>query len=499
LLDHIKTSHTKVSIAPLLAMGDNILGAMLLFAVVFGPWAFGTTEPWSIEIMTGVGLGAWLVLGAKWLFLRAGSSELNHKGHGSGVRERRFSRLFFLLTALFLLYCLISALNARATIHGKTFSFDYHGSLSWLPHSYDAESSWHAFWMYSGIAGLFWAARSWILSGAAAERQKMGVRSGESRFENNGLLPKRLRLLLWVLSINGAILALEAIVQRLSGCNQLLWLVQPTINKDAIAQFGPYAYRSNASQYFNLVWPVTLGLWWIYEQAGRMRGLAQVRVEDKRHHFLISCALLMAICPILSTSRGGAIIMTASAVMVGIVFFLARWRSDWKAKLVFFVLLAAMIGGGVLLGWQELGPRMEAQALQEGLEGREALFTVGWRMAAAQPLFGTGPGTFSNLYPLFRRASTDGWPAQLHNDWLETFITFGWVGTSLLLLGFAALLFRWFFSGRIYGEKCFVMVIWIALGGCLIHGIYDFPLQIHSILTLVVLLCAVLSCLARRA
>ena len=29
-----------------------------------------------------------------------------------------------------------------------------------------------------------------------------------------------------------------------------------------ITQFGPYAYRANASQYFNLLWPVCLGFWW---------------------------------------------------------------------------------------------------------------------------------------------------------------------------------------------------------------------------------------------
>jgi O-antigen ligase len=321
----------------------------------------------------------------------------------------------------------------------------------------------------------------------------------DSHERNSSLLPARLRLLLWVLSINGAILALEGIVQRISGSNELLWLVQPTINKTGVAQFGPYAYRSNASQYFNMVWPVTLGFWWTYQQAGRSHGLAQIRTKDKRHHFLISFALLMAICPILSTSRGGALIMVASAVLVGFVYLLAQWRSTWMAKLGVFALLGGMVGGGVLLGWQELGPRMEMQALQEGLDGREALFTTGWRMAAAQPLFGTGPGTFSSLFPLFRRASVDAWPAQLHNDWLETFITFGWVGTSILVLGMMALVLRWFFRGRIYGERHFVMLIWIALGGCLIHARYDFPLQVHSLLTLFVLHCSVLSCVARRA
>ena len=40
------------------------------------------------------------------------------------------------------------------------------------------------------------------------------------------------------------------------------WLREPLWNKSADAQFGPYAYRSNAAQYFNLVWPVALALGW---------------------------------------------------------------------------------------------------------------------------------------------------------------------------------------------------------------------------------------------
>ncbi len=183
-------------------------------------------------------------------------------------------------------------------------------------------------------------------------------------------------------------------------------------------------------------------------------------------------------------------------LLAGLVLLLAQWHSTWSAKLAVFAFLGGTVGAAALLGWEDLGPRFEV--LKEGIEGREGFFLAGWRMAAECPVFGTGPGTFSDLYQLFRRLPTDVWPAQLHNDWLETLITFGWAGSTLIGLALAAVLLRWFGPGGAYGEKHFVMLTWISLGGCLVHAFYDFPFQIHSILMVFVLLCSVLSCLSRR-
>jgi O-antigen ligase len=119
-------------------------------------------------------------------------------------------------------------------------------------------------------------------------------------------------------------------------------------------------------------------------------------------------------------------------------------------------------------------------------------------MARDNALFGTGPGTFATMYQLYRRSEADDWLAFMHNDWLETLITFGALGATLIFLTVLVVFFHWFKSGGIYGNKYSVMLFWVALGGCLMHAWFDFPLQIHSVLTLFLVLCAVLSCLSRR-
>jgi len=86
---------------------------------------------------------------------------------------------------------------------------------------------------------------------------------------------------------------------------------------------------------------------------------------------------------------------------------------------------------------------------------------------------------------------------QLHNDWLETLITFGGLGFALILLALLTVLGRWFIRGGIPAPRVFVMFVWLALGSCLLFAAVDFPFQIYSILFLFLLLCAVLSGLSR--
>ena len=272
----------------------------------------------------------------------------------------------------------------------------------------------------------------------------------------------------------------------------------PASTRAAGAQFGPYAYRSNAAQYFNLLWPVCLGFWWTLNRS--------FAVKRKAHHLILLCCLIMAACPIISTSRAGALV-TIGIVALASGFLLAshflpatRWPADRRTQRRTLALLLLFFAGtlalGFALGWKALQPRM-AQ-LNEGFEIRERMYEVAQPMADDYPLFGTGPGTFQSVFALYRISTETYWPAQLHNDWLETRITFGWVGSALIASAFLAVVFRWFAPGGIHGGRRFIVLLWLALAGCLAHARFDFPFQIHSIVFLFLVLCALAFNLSRR-
>ena len=468
-------------------LADGLTEGLIYFAIVFGPWAFGTTQDWSIQVMNGVGLA----LGLLWVVKTVSRRP-------SSVLRPPSATLLGAGTLVILLYCLVSALNARAVYQPEQWHFAYRPVIAWLPHSFDQAASWGAFWKYLGLAGFFWALRDWLLTPSAPEAAAVAVAGKEGWGGHR--LPVHLRRLFWLLAANGTALALQGLMQRAEGGNELLWLVVPRINNTADAQFGPYAYRSNAAQYFNLLWPAVLGFWWAGVSSLRHRRAAGAGERQNRLAVLLPCVLIMAVCPLVSSSRGGAIVLVVNLIMAGGILTLAQWRKAWWTKVALLLGLAGVVGGGTVLGWQTLSPRMEM--IGQGYVEREGLYLAGHYMAQDNAWFGTGPGTFATLYQLYRRnaiSDSDDWLAQMHNDWLETLITFGRLGTVPIFLTLVVVLAQWFRGGGgIYGNKYFVLLLWVALGGCLVHACFDFPFQVHSVLTLFLILCAVLCTLTRQ-
>ena len=488
---------------------DDLSGMLIFPMLVFSPWAFGTTESWSIWTMNIAGYALEILLLAK-LFIRGpkGYTALrweNFSSHSATKTRHRhplarlLTRSLAWLTLAVLAFCLVSAWNAFYTYDPDTRVFEPHRCLTWLPHSLDGHRSWFTFWTYLGLAGSFWAIRDWLLGMTPAEERAVRGGNEDDISKRLRLLPGRLRQLLWVLFINGALLGVESIVQRASGSTKLLFVVQPLVNPAGVDQFGPYAYRGNAADYFNLLWPVCLGFWWTLQRAGGQR--------FRSHHALLGCAAVMAACPIISTSRGGALV-AAGILVLAVVFltvtnFLAsarrsedrQTRRSTAVMLGIFFVLALALGG--YFGWNSLEPRLEQ--IGEGFQNREEIFNSAKPMAADFPLFGTGPGTFGTVFQLYRISNATYWPEQLHNDWLETRITFGWLGLALLLAALACVGLRWFVPGGIRGGRRLVILISLALAGCLIEAVFDFPFQIHSILLLFLVFCAVLFSLSRRS
>jgi hypothetical protein len=452
--------------------------------------------------------------------------------------------VFIGFTAAILGYCLISALNASATYQPQDLSFVYHQHvIKWLPHSLDGASTWAVFWDYLALACAFLALRDWLPGKSDREQRVEYADSTGSRLVLR--VPDRLRRLLWVMAVNGGLLALEGIVQRLEGSGHLLFILKPRINQAAEAQFGPYAYRGNAAAYFNLLWPVCLGFWWTLQRS---------REGGSRHHLLLLCAALMSACPMISSSRAGAVVDlgllaagTAFLLLSGLrpssysterggsasresrgrarggsgpggehqrgsalmrssasATYLQRKKDAVKRILALSprtrpALLLGFCAGALVLGyafgWKTLQPRWSQLAKDYAV--RNDMSEQARQMAADYPVFGTGPGTFEAVFNLYRISTETRWPAQVHNDWLETRITFGWTGSALISLAFAMVLVRWFLPSGFHGGRRFVVLTWLALAGCLVHARYDFPFQVYSILFLFLVLCAILSDLTR--
>ena len=461
-------------------LSDHVTQWVVWFMVIFSAWAFGTTQEWAMGVMNAAGYTLGVLFATRCLARRADRSCLESQAK-PGRGAQMATRLLGGVTILLLAYCLVSALNARCSYLGD-YQYKYFPCLNWLPHSYDARLTWHAFWNYLALALAFWAIRDWLNGMDLSEQAWMGdLRTADTG--SKWFLPRRLRALLWVLSINGAVLAAQGLLQRVIGGGKLLWLVEPHIHKEAEAQFGPYAYRSNAAQYFLLLWPVVFGFWQLLSRvcpAGR---------KLRMHNHLLPCILLMAIVPLISLSRAGAII-GIWAIFAVIIVARGDRRAGRRILLAACLLLGVAVLLGVYLGGEPLTNRFRASPVDVS---RLEIWRNTWQAFKQAPVFGTGPGTFSSVYGFYSSGVEDQGIAQAHNDWLELLLTFGIMGSVLVLGALALVLLQPFGNRRIYCGRAFPRFIYISLGSCLLYAVVDFPLTIYSILFLFIVNCAVLS------
>ncbi|HEV8541261.1 MAG TPA: O-antigen ligase family protein, partial [Verrucomicrobiae bacterium] len=449
-------------------------GTFVLAIVALSPWFFGTTESWSVWTMNILGYLAGLCIVVKWLLrwtTGAVAVESIWRGRNPALEPGAWIvRVMGGLTALVLFYCLVSALNARATYYPQEHRFEYHAYVPWLPFSYDSKLTWDAFWTYLGLACFFWAGRDWLLHPPRATAVESEVVLG---------LPPRFRILFWVIAINSTLLAIEGLFQRLSGTTRLLWF---RASYDAVPahSFGPFAFRGNAAQYFNLVWPVILGFWWVERERARLTMWKPEKMGGRPHIALLVCATLTAAAPMMATSQGGTLISLGMMAAVAFIF-LSNRRGNWRTRCTVLFVCVSVLGLGGALGWDQLAPRMR-EAFRTPYANPNELYNNARQMALDYPLFGIGPGAFRALYPLYRTEPGQSAHAFLHDDWLETRVTFGWTGSMLVLSLLGLVLTRWFIPGGILGAWELVATIWVAVGGCLVHAKFSFPLQVYSIL-----------------
>jgi hypothetical protein len=424
------------------------------------------------------------VLGAAAILLRMSRDEDEEP---AAEPDRLWRRLFLLLNLLLLAFCTVAWINARATFSIQEQTFAYRdGYIKWLPTTYDAALTRDALLMYAACFAVFWGARFWLMRGWRRAEQMHSEKEMLTAASN-----RRLKALLWVLSLNGALLALQGILQRLSGSSKLLWLRQAHNDEPSLA-FGPFSYRGNAAEYLNLIWPLALAFWWLLSRERRRLQAAGRSLADGPELLLVPGVILMAAASVVTLSRGGALV--CGGLILGSFLILAGQKGVSNAKrLLGAGMISAVAAIAFSINLDDLVARFSAEGNLGSLNGRTEISENARQIVADYPLFGSGPGSFRSVYHLYRENTDQLWHGFLHDDWLETLVTFGWIGSGLILAGFVVLLLWIRSPGKAPAPPAFLLCSGLALGGLLLHAKFDFPMQTYSIFFTFVLVASLLT------
>ncbi len=399
--------------------------------------------------------------------------------------------------------CLVFSLTALWIVHGLV-------ARSWLPANLQLFYPLMALIAYAILQSLSWSQtqvagvkvgnaisadpfETWLFALRVSALTLAGIMA--ARFTNSSA---RLKVLVHAIVVLAVLSSIFGILRQ--GMQHDQGFVLP-----ALRYGGGFAQFINKNHFAFLVEPAI----------GLLLGITILR-EHHRQNLLIyfSALLLLWVAVVLSRSRGGLVAVTVQMIFAALLFIYLRQRKQqeqhrprrWIYSLgvtaaTTFVLVAAIIGGVVWLGGDQLTTGIQTAAAEirstgshEGANRRD-IWAATWRMARAHPILGAGLGAYWAEVPIFHDASGVQTPVQAHNDYLELLASGGLVGLALFAW-FCVLLARRLqivlrdFSGF---QRAAALGAMVGIAGVAMHSLVDFGLHITGDALVFVMLLSILS------
>lgn len=244
--------------------------------------------------------------------------------------------------------------------------------------------------------------------------------------------------------------------------------------------FGPYLYSNHFAGAMILTVPALLGAWLVWSRR---------RLPNAARHLavaVVSAAALWTV-GVMATSRAGGAALVLAALVFGSLTFERLWlRRTASALTVMYALLVVALTIAVYAGVTGI-ERLFPEALQPRVaallsDSRSLASRAALRMFAAAPLFGSGLGTFGELFTRFLRS--DFLLNYAHNDYAQWLAETGLLGVGIAI-GWATVLGRrcrsWWLGvlARRQGDPL-TAGLWAALAGISVHTAYDWNLHIPA-------------------
>ncbi len=452
---------------------ERALVVIACLHLCFLPWALGARDAWA-QITSAV-LGSLALVVACWP--RHYRGELAPQG---AFVLHPWSRLLkfpvFWLGLLLLGYVACQALNPA---YRRVEAFPYWWlvpieHITWLPVGVDAPFEKMNAWRMLCILGGAWslACALWI-----------------------GLTRRTaLHTILTALVINGAVLALIGILQKVTNAKEVLWFIKPPADYFVSTFF----YKNHGGAYFNLILVLCLSLMtWYY-----IRSLRRLERSSPAPVYAFAGVVLVSMV-FLSNSRTALVLLLGYLLVAGstVLFWRIKNRNGAAihpalSGLMIAGSLAVLVGSVWALNLDKSIEQLRYVTSEEGqrnhLEPRIIAREATLDLFEKKKITGWGAGSFRHTFPITQK-NYDGiyrtpWDKQTvmlwsnaHNDYAQALAEIGLIGFGLLTLmvlwsvGKAAQL------GVSSQPPYLVLMLGLALP--MAHAWLDFPLYNCAIFT----------------
>ncbi len=265
---------------------------------------------------------------------------------------------------------------------------------------------------------------------------------------------RRQATLLWSLAVNGTLLSLFGMIQKVTWNGQLFWFLPLS---QGGTPFASYVNRNNAAGYLNMTFGAAIAVWlWstLRDRAGsshhdRGTGIDSTDWNSDWHNWqawspwrspaAIAMSLLISLGILTTQSRGGII---AFAISVLLLVAAVRGYRGVRVRLIPAFAVMGVVGVAVstwLSPHATLGERFERlwEDNAEAPYGRLAHWKDSTAAARDYWKFGSGLGTYRHVYRPYERAAFPAWYLHAENQYLETAVEAGIPGILLLCVQIA--------------------------------------------------------------
>ncbi len=414
---------------------NNIIQILLALLLIFTPVAFGSVELWAFSLME-LGILAILLLGTVQFLVRKnqGSPELYL------LRGQQSTTLMVFL-GLFLLFVLLQILTLPSgllkILSPKTYAFRIELSpLSFQPSALSSSST-----QLPNDAITEGFPLSFVPFATQVEFFKWFT-----------LIAFFLFLLKWkpldrikgsfilIVMFVGIVESLYGMVEFFSAHRHILHLEASSI---VSAVTGTFVNSNYFAGYLLMVIP--LGVGYIFYREFSHGGSARTwrrRLSsiDGKTYFLVFGVIVMTLGLLFTASRMGIISLLLSFSLVALLFRNPQ-RGQRFSKTPVLILGLALLWAA-WIGLDAVISRFFD--VSENFEMRWEMWANTFQIIKDFPLFGSGLGTFTYVFPPYRSIHLEGIASHAENDFLQLVSEVGVVGAGVLLVPFLLLLPRAF-------------------------------------------------------
>ena len=439
-------------------MLNRLIQVLLILLFIFTPIAFGSIELWAFSLME---LGILLII-ILWAI-----QSLLHQTSNLAFQNSKFSIFnfqfaipvvilsLFLLLVLFQMLPLSSGLlnilspktfelrNSLSAFNSQLLTFNPKFQISFVPFITQVE-----FFKWLTLSGFFLFLLYWRQSNKEA-----------------------IHYLIPVLMLVGIGESLYGTFEFFSGHKYILHLDMEAMISSVT---GTFINRNTFAGYLLMVIPLSVGFLFSREaiQESRLRGWRyQLATLDGKTVLIGFSVIVMILGLLFSASRMGIASLLLSFTLIIFLFRSPQKEKRFSRSLILILGLAIL--WSVWIGLDAVISRFFTSS--EDFKMRWRIWVDTFQMIKDFPLFGSGLGTFLQVFPIYRSFHIRGLVTHSENDFLQLLSEVGILGTGLLVILFFFLLFKVFSGIRTLSNRD--PGRYIAIGGLV--GIL--ALMFHSI------------------